>query len=89
MDFILTHRLYIAAGSAAGLAAIGVYRKIKAASTSESKALLADLKTRLDADLKTRLDAVLKTRLVADLKTHLDAVEAAAKKAAGTSASSE
>ena len=82
MDFILTHRLYIAAGAAAGLAAIGVYRKIKAAFTSESKALLADLKTRLDADLKTRLDAVLKTRLVADLKTHLDAVEAAAKKAA-------
>ena len=55
MDFILTHRLYIAAGSAAGLAAIGVYRKIKAAFTSES---------------------------VADLKTRLDAVEAAAKKAA-------
>ena len=49
MDFILTHRLYIAAGSAAGLAAIGVYRKIKAAFTSESKAVLADLKTRLDA----------------------------------------
>lgn len=59
MDFILTHRLYIAAGAAAGLAAIGVYRKIKAAFTSESKALL-------DAGLKARLDAV----------------EAAAKKAA-------
>ena len=65
MDFILTHRLYIAAGSAAGLAAIGVYRKIKAAFTSESKALLADLKTRLDA------------------------VEAAAKKAAGSSSCEE
>ena len=49
MDFILTHRLYIAAGSAAGLFTLGVYRKIKAAFTSESKALLADLKTRLDA----------------------------------------
>ena len=67
MDFILTHGLYIAAGYAAGVFTPGVCRKIKAAFTSESKALL-------DAALKTRLDAVLKTRL--------DAVEAAAKKAA-------
>ena len=49
MDFIFTHRLYIAAGCAAGLFTLGVYRKIKAAFTSESKAVLADLKTRLDA----------------------------------------
>ena len=49
MDFILTHRLYIAAACAAGLFTLGVYRKIKDAFTSESKALLADLKTRLDA----------------------------------------
>ena len=55
MDFIFTHRLYIAAGCAAGLFTLGVYRKIKAAFTSES---------------------------IADLKTRLDAVEAAAKKAA-------
>ena len=49
MDFIFTHRLYIAAACAAGLFTLGVYRKIKDAFTSESKALLADLKTRLDA----------------------------------------
>ena len=59
MDFILTHGLYIAAGYAAGVFTPGVCRKIKAAFTSESKALL-------DAGLKARLDAV----------------EAAAKKAA-------
>ena len=49
MDFILTHGLYIAAAYAAGVTTPGVCSKIKAAFTSESKALLADLKTRLDA----------------------------------------
>ena len=54
MDFIFTHRLYIAAGCAAGLFTLGVYRKIKAAG-SVDEALQNIYVKHIKEDLKSKL----------------------------------